>query len=61
MVGFEDELLCGVLDVVGAGRDDLLHLIFGRFQGRVPRDQVLSQHGTQRIVVFRFQMMVAVA
>jgi len=61
MVGFEDELLCGVLDVVSAGRDDLLNLSFGRLQGGVPRDQMLSHHGARRIVVFRFQMMVAVA
>ena len=64
-VGFEDELLfgvyLGVLDVVGAGRDDLLDLIFGRLQGRVPLDQVFSHHGAQRIVVFRFQMLVAMA
>lgn len=33
----------------------------GWLEGGVPPDQVLSHHGAQRIVVFGFQMMVAVA
>jgi hypothetical protein len=60
LVGFEDDLF-GVLDVVGAGRGNLLNLFLGRFHGRVTRDQTLSHHHARRIVVFDFKMIVAVA
>jgi hypothetical protein len=64
-VRFEGHLLfsvyLGVVEVVGPARDDLLRLFFRRLQGRVSPEQVFSHYDAQRLVVFGFQMMVAVA
>src|SRR5215211_4894570 len=63
--GWENELLSGVYlgvrEVIGAGRDDLLDLIFGGLQGRMPQHQMLPDHGAKRRVVFRLQMLATMA
>jgi hypothetical protein len=63
--GSKNELLSGVYlgvrEVVGAGRDDLLNLFFGRLQGRMPKHQMFPDHGSKRRVVFRLQIMATMA
>jgi hypothetical protein len=64
-VGLEGEIHVRVyllvFEVVGAGRDYLLDLLPRRLEVGVYRDQVFPHHGAQLSVVFRFEMLAAMA